>query len=195
MPLAVTTARVTVQVMMTKRIQTGLIVKRLFSFGGAREKNTQKNAAFKDGSEEVLKSYSRIHVISMGKNITEKNVRGKWNTISEIVAEKYHDSVKKNEIIRDEILQQWAMEAARDIQFNEFKASHTWLLKFKQRNNIVSRKVTKFTTAKKQKNEAQVIIDGELFVACMQDKIDYFGTDYVYNADQSSFILEMTYKT
>ncbi len=48
-------------------------------------------------------------------------------------------------IIHDCDLQKWAKNKAREFDF-EFKASNSWLSRFKKRNRIVSRKVTKIVS-------------------------------------------------
>ncbi len=48
-------------------------------------------------------------------------------------------------IIHDCDLQRWTKNKARELDF-EFKASNSWLSRFKKRNGIVSRKVTKIVS-------------------------------------------------
>jgi hypothetical protein len=48
-------------------------------------------------------------------------------------------------IIHDCDLQRWAKNKARELDF-EFKASNSWLSRFKKINGIVSRKVTKIVS-------------------------------------------------
>ena len=45
--------------------------------------------------------------------------------------------------VHDIDLRRWAHQQARSMSFNEFAASDTWLLNFKQKHDICSRKITK----------------------------------------------------
>ena len=53
-----------------------------------------------------------------------------------------------NKIIHDADLRIWALNYAKENNVRKFKASYNWLSNLKQKENIVSRKITKFVSNK-----------------------------------------------
>ncbi|KAF4532005.1 hypothetical protein B566_EDAN006550 [Ephemera danica] len=60
--------------------------------------------------------------------------------------------IKKRLPVHDLDLRRFALNAASVVGLDYFKASKSWITKFKKTYNIVSRKVTKFVTTKSMKN-------------------------------------------
>jgi hypothetical protein len=72
-----------------------------------------------------------------------------------------------------------------------FVASSFWLLNFKRRHHITSRKVTKFVTKNYVDDREQVIKEEKVFLKKDEEAIPQFKTTHVLNADQSSFRYEV----
>jgi len=58
----------------------------------------------------------------------------------------------ENKIIHGLDLRRWALEAKKEINFLHFKAGATWILNFKRKHGIVSRKITKFINRSSKTN-------------------------------------------
>ncbi len=88
-------------------------------------------------------------------------------------------------IIHDCDLQRWAKNKARELDF-EFKASNSWLSRFKKRNGIVSRKVTKIvSTSYVQDQETKQSINE--FLNNSKQVMQSFDESNTFNSDQSGF--------
>jgi hypothetical protein len=68
-----------------------------------------------------------------------------------------------------------------------FKASTSWLLKFKKRFGIVSRKINKFVTLAQVENPEQIIATAKNFVEEVNDFVRANKITSIINADQSGF--------
>lgn len=58
----------------------------------------------------------------------------------------FYDAKRKKLILHDVDLRRWALSVARELNCEHFKASRSWVLKFKKAHSIVSRKITKFVS-------------------------------------------------
>jgi Tc5 transposase DNA-binding domain len=72
------------------------------------------------------------------------NRRQKLERMEKFVLARFQSARENNLPVHDIDVQRWALSQARMENTNDFTASHHWLLNFKKRNGISSRKVTKF---------------------------------------------------
>lgn len=128
------------------------------------------------------------HQLNQGGTYKEKLHR-----ISEYVLKNLQTAVNAGHIIHDIDLQKWALQAQKEIGHEDvrFKASHHWLWKFKKSHRIVSRKINKFVTRKTIENEQEIRTKADKFVNEVKSYIEKYGTQNVYNADQSGFQFEI----
>jgi len=117
--------------------------------------------------------------------------REKLLYISEYVLEKFRNANDENKIIHDLDLRRWALEAKEEINFLHFKAGATWILNFKRKHGIVSRKITKFINRSSKTNQEQLQIACQEFISSVKSFIDLFEIQNIYNADESGFNLEI----
>lgn len=116
--------------------------------------------------------------------------REKLLYITEYVLNKFNDANDKNRIIHDLDLRRWALEAKEEINLRNFKAGVTWILNFKRKHRIVSRKITKFINRQSKINQELQIACQE-FISSVKSYIDIFEIQNIYNADESGFNLEI----
>ncbi|CAF4718017.1 unnamed protein product, partial [Rotaria sp. Silwood2] len=64
----------------------------------------------------------------------------------------------------DAAIQRWALSQAKTGNLHNFTASHHWLLNFKRRNGITSRKVTKFISRREFIDNDVIANRGDKFV-------------------------------
>ncbi|CAF3617883.1 unnamed protein product [Rotaria sp. Silwood1] len=89
--------------------------------------------------------------------------------------------------IHDFDLRGLAIKKARSLNLNGFTASHRWMLDFKRRHNISSRKITKLITKNHLDDREKILKSAENFVKIVNNVIPNYPVDYVLNTDQSSF--------
>ncbi|XP_071641522.1 uncharacterized protein [Temnothorax longispinosus] len=96
-------------------------------------------------------------------------------------------------MVHDIDLKRWALQAQKEIEnLNPiFKASPSWIARFKKSHRIVSRKVTKFVTRKTLEDFVDLQKTANDFLETVKPLIEQFGSENIYNSDQSGFQLEI----
>lgn len=128
------------------------------------------------------------HQINQGGTYREKIAR-----ICDYTLENFKAAIESNLIVHDNDLRRWALQGQKllghiDIRF---RASETWVKKFKLAHRIVSRKINKFITKKSVENREELHRKEIEFVAKIKKLISRVGLKNVFNSDQSGFQLEM----
>ncbi|GBL79501.1 hypothetical protein AVEN_92654-1 [Araneus ventricosus] len=126
----------------------------------------------------MLRQTYGLLTIKKGENLFDKySILDSWTYDRFVEArENYQQVTTRN-------LQQWALAAAGQFAEFEFKASESWVKKFKNKHGIHQRKVTKFAS----KRETTTI--EETLAATFRQQtlklIPNFNKDYVINTDQT----------
>ena len=89
--------------------------------------------------------------------------------------------------IHDSDLRRLALKKANELGIDGFTASHHWILDFKRRHHISSRKVTKLVTKHHLEDRDEILKSAENFIRTVVKIIPQFAEDHVLNSDQSSF--------
>lgn len=84
----------------------------------------------------------------------------------------------------------WALNAAKKLNYSEFKASESWVAKFKKQNRICSRKVTKVVTFAQHSDVDKIQQSAKLFVQNSNAFISNLNRDMIFNSDQSGINYE-----
>lgn len=82
------------------------------------------------------------------------------------------------------------MEKGRELQMDKFRASHHWLLNFKHRHNIVSRKITRKLTRKNHTDEDTVRAKANEFIEKIKP-LYAKNPAKMLNSDQCGFNIEL----
>ncbi|CAF1080655.1 unnamed protein product [Adineta ricciae] len=93
--------------------------------------------------------------------------------------------------VHDIDLRRWALKKAMDESLHNFTASHHWLLTFKHKHNIVSRKVTKVVTKRATQSKETIKTSADLFIADVRKRLPNYEKSEVINTDQSGIELEI----
>lgn len=127
------------------------------------------------------------HVNQNGTNVE------KIQNICEFTLNQCKHAIESGYIFHDIDIRRWGLQAQRELGYDElnFKASNDWVMRFKKAHRIVSRKITKFVTRKTIEQADNLIASAEQFVKNITEQIRIYGTDNVYNSDESGFQLEM----
>lgn len=58
--------------------------------------------------------------------------------------------------VHDDDLRKWALQKAREVELTRFSASHNWVQNFKRCYRLSSRKINKFTTHKREREQEEI---------------------------------------
>ena len=141
---------------------------------------------YSKNSEKQLRRWA--HTLHKGGTYREKVAR-----ICDITLENFKKAVDNGLIVHDKDIRRWALQAQKEISHEDFRfrASRTWLAKFKSKHRIVSRKINKFVTRKTLENMDELKMKADEFVASVKQEVANVGVQNVYNSDQSGFQLEI----
>lgn len=120
------------------------------------------------------------------------NVRFKQAEIDKIVWKKVSDALDARRPIHDYLIRRWAQDAAASINATSFTASNGWLSNFKNRHNLVSRKVTKYISRAEQANEDRIEENLLHFREQYSALRDIYPPHLIMNMDQSNFNYEIS---
>ncbi|XP_071581536.1 uncharacterized protein [Temnothorax nylanderi] len=117
----------------------------------------------------------------------------KLSYISQVTHDKFTTAVESGFMVHNIDLKRWALQAQKEIgNLNPiFKASPSWIARFKKSHRIVSRKVTKFVTRKTLEDSVDLQKTANDFLETVKPLIEQFGSENIYNSDQSGFQLEI----
>ena len=146
--------------------------------------------------KSIQHSYSRVrdmnYVYRFRKYLAENGTKiHKLQEISKHVFSEFKRARDNFLIVHDQDLQRWAKNKARELDF-QFQASDSWLLHFKRRNGIVSRKVTKIVSTNYVYEEKVIQETVNKFLKDAKEYVKSFGEENTFNSDQSGFNYIMT---
>ena len=72
----------------------------------------------------------------------------KLRFITKETYQQFKEARDNNKIVHDNDIRKWSLKIARQVSYDTFRASVSWVQKFKKKFKIVSRKITKFVTRK-----------------------------------------------
>ena len=117
----------------------------------------------------------------------------KLRIVFEFAAQKFKNAREKKLNVSDLDVKRWAINKAREVGLDGFKASNYWLWKFKNSIRVVNRKVTKFVTQNYNTESININETADLFVKSSQQhfKDKNYSKSEIFNSDQSGFNLEV----
>ncbi|CAF1124292.1 unnamed protein product [Didymodactylos carnosus] len=120
------------------------------------------------------------------------NRRQKLSRLELSVLEKFKQARDTNLPVHDTDIRRWSLTQAAVEGIDNFLASDKWLSNFKRRNNIGSRKVTKFVAKHKIFHKQEIHQAGEEFVSEVKKILPKYKLECIFNIDQSGFHYEFT---
>ena len=87
-------------------------------------------------SESTLRGWDKEVLIGGGKC-------GKLKQVSKYVLDRFYEARNSNNAVSDHDLAQWAHEHSRTLSVPNFQVDDTWVDRFKKRNKLASRMITK----------------------------------------------------
>lgn len=82
-------------------------------------------------------------------------------------------------------LQEWALSASSQFPDLYFKASHSWLVRFKRQHKIRQRRITKYVTAREMFTIEDTLAAADIFQKQTLVLIPQFNKDFIINTDQT----------
>ncbi|PAV81364.1 hypothetical protein WR25_09346 [Diploscapter pachys] len=130
--------------------------------------------------------FQKIRDLSTGrKEVIDKRHAMKMieKKLFERVQQKFEDSIE----LHDNNLQEMAIEICREQGIlKNFKASPSWIDRFKKRHSICSRRITRFITRKSLINREKTIIKAKDTVQTVKDSLANDPNIILINADQNT---------
>lgn len=111
--------------------------------------------------------------------------------VSEYTLQKFKEALQSKLTVHDLDLKRWALQKKHELNMHWFKASPKWILQFKRKHNIVSRKITKYVTKVSADNEPNSLQQCQHFINEVKSELSIKSESNIYNSDQSGFNLEM----
>jgi len=103
----------------------------------------------------------------------------------------FHEARSQHIIVHDFDMRRWGMQKARSYPGFKFSASDSWVLRLKQRNGIVSRRVQKLVSFREVKKQQELQEAINSFRTEMNSVIPDYSPRYVINTDQTGFKYEI----
>lgn len=116
--------------------------------------------------------------------------RQKLEIIDTYVYDRFEDARYQYLSVHDLDLRRWALQKARELDWADFQASYHWILEFKHRHAICSRRVTKLVTKRFVESQEEIGQSAEDFVSMSKKIIKRYRPDQVLNTDQIGIELE-----
>ena len=112
--------------------------------------------------------------------------------IKQFLINKFKIHRRKFNRISDNLLKIWAINKAKTMNFERFKASNYFIRNFKKEYGISGRKINKYVNKNQEKSIEQIQNSIQIFRKNFKDNfIDKYQPHFVLNADQTGFKYEM----
>ena len=108
----------------------------------------------------------------------------KIQQIDELVYEKLVNAREQYLPIHDIDLQRWAIKTARELDFNDFKASEFWVQSFENRHKICSRKITNVITKREILNSNEILKSEKDCIKLFNKLSPKYDEAQIFNTDQ-----------
>jgi hypothetical protein len=146
----------------------------------------------KKGWKSTQHNFRRIkhqyYISRFREYIAQQGTRSeKMAAIDKFVYDKFIEAIDKKLIVHDNDLKRWALLKKRDIKFDAFVASKSWVNCFKRKNRIVSRKITKYVSVPQVEESESIEEISRNFVQNAITKFEEYRPDHILNTDQSGF--------
>ncbi|XP_036139694.1 uncharacterized protein LOC118644689 [Monomorium pharaonis] len=109
----------------------------------------------------------------------------KYTIIDSWTYDRFIEARQINQQVTTRNLQQWALAAASQFEDFDFKASNSWVEKFKRKHRIRQRKITRYVSEKESATIEETLASAENFRIQARHLILNFNPNFVINTDQT----------
>ncbi|XP_071574627.1 uncharacterized protein [Temnothorax nylanderi] len=117
----------------------------------------------------------------------------KYSTINSWTYDRFVEARENFQQVTTRNLQQWALTAASQFTNFDFKASESWVKKFKRNHKIRQRKITKYVSERETVSLEETLAAAEIFRIQARALIPHFDKDFVINTDQTGCQYQSTF--
>ena len=156
------------------------------------EKTGKKKHSWKTFQHHFRKVKNRSYIERFRKYVENGGTkRQKLDQIDHYTFEKFERARSEFHFVHDIHLKRWALQKAREINDKTFEASDSWVLHFKRRHALCSRKVTKLITQREIADANTINESAKDFVSKIKKICQRYRARNVLNTDQSGLEIEM----
>ncbi|CAF1331100.1 unnamed protein product [Adineta steineri] len=140
-------------------------MKKVLDYYAEVDENGKRKHSWRSISRRFKKIPDSTYLTRFRKYIEHNgNKQQKLNSIDQYVFSLFENAREKSISVHDIDLKRWARQKAAELSLDNFSASDHRSCSFKQRHNIVSRKITKLVTKHTLENETVIAKSAEQFV-------------------------------
>ncbi|XP_003744001.2 uncharacterized protein LOC100907425 [Galendromus occidentalis] len=112
----------------------------------------------------------------------------KYIQVAQFCKEQFDAARAHGIIVHDRTIRMWALAKAREVSLPLFKASHSWIARFKNAHRISSRRIVKFVSFRQQRNREEIETEAkQVLLDFVRNVRDRYDPREVLNTDQSGF--------
>ncbi|CAF3591634.1 unnamed protein product [Rotaria sp. Silwood1] len=143
--------------------------------------------------KHIFRRIPNSHCISRFRKYVENGgtKKQKVDDVDIFVYDQFENARRQLLFVHDIDLRRWSLKKARELNLHDFEASDTWLLCFKHRHRISSRKITKLVTRKHIESTDEINQSADTFVLETNKLIENYNSSEVLNTDQVGINLEL----
>jgi hypothetical protein len=124
-------------------------MKEVVDFADAKDSSGKRRRSWKTVKSRYRSIPDQVYISRFRRYLAQNGTkRQKTQNVDNVVYQKFLNAREQYLPIHDLDIQRWALQAAKEMNLDNFLASDSWLLKFKSRHGICSRKVTNVVTKK-----------------------------------------------
>ncbi|CAF3875692.1 unnamed protein product [Rotaria sp. Silwood1] len=128
-------------------------MKEVVDFADAKDSSGKRRRSWKTVKHRYRSLPDQNYISRFRKYLSQQGTkRQKTQNIDQIVYKKFLNAREQFLPMHDIDIQRWALQAAKEMNLDEFQASHFWLATFKNRHGICSRKITNIVTKREISN-------------------------------------------
>jgi Tc5 transposase C-terminal domain len=141
-----------------------------------------------------VKSLRVVRLWRLQLNSDKKSPQIIMKDLNTKVYERFLVAFKAKHTIQGINIRSWATNIAKDMDCVTFKASLSWLKRWKRSYGIVSRKITKFVSSGQEEDDELKKQAAETFANQIKSQIEKIGEEHFFNADHTMILKELRSK-
>ncbi|CAF3873098.1 unnamed protein product [Rotaria sp. Silwood1] len=160
-------------------------MKEVVDFADEKDASGKRRRSWKTVQHRYRSIPNQGYICRFRKYLTQQGTkRQKTQNVDEIVYKKFLNAREQYLPIHDIDIQRWSLQAAKEMQLNDFQASEYWLRSFKNRHGICSRKITNIVTKREISNFDDIKKSEEEFLKKFHQLSKKYLSKEILNTDQ-----------
>lgn len=126
------------------------------------------------------------------KEIHGPAIREGLEKVAEHTWKMFKTTREQHHRVHDSDIAKWALVKAKELNINQFRASDSWILRFKRRYGITDRAITRVVTRRQRVEQQELQKQVDRFVREFHQKYPTIDPSLIENTDQSGIKFEIT---